>query len=107
MIIDESDERIFRDLVSFYASTKSEKVFTICLTATAYDGTNEGLHKNAHNELGYEVYTYSDKKDDYEPVIHESFFIGALEKYRTLILNESEKCGVLIYATGSEYESLC
>ena len=107
MIIDESDERMFRDLESFYAGTKSEKVFTICLTATAYDGSDEGLHKNALNELGYEVYTNSDKKEDFEPVVHESFFIGELEKYRTIILNESEKCGVLIYATGNEYECLC
>ena len=53
MIIDESDERMFRDLESFYAGTKSEKVFTICLTATAYDGTDESVHKNALNELGY------------------------------------------------------
>ena len=32
---------------------KSEKVFTICLTATAYDGTKDGLQKSALNELGY------------------------------------------------------
>ena len=53
MIIDESDERMFRDLESFYTGTKSEKVFTICLTATAYDGTKDGLQKSALNELGY------------------------------------------------------
>jgi hypothetical protein len=107
MIIDESDERMFKDLESFYAGTKSDKVFTICLTATAYDGKDDGLHKKALNELGYQVYTYSDKPEDFNPIVHEAFEIGSLEKYRTIILKESEKCGVLIYATGTEYKSLC
>ena len=38
MIVDESDERMFKDLESFYKDSESEKVITICLTATAYEG---------------------------------------------------------------------
>ena len=43
MIIDESDERMFKDLGNFYKHTKAEKVFVICLTATAYDGVEKGI----------------------------------------------------------------
>lgn len=38
MIVDESDEIMFRDLLEFYKSTKHERIMTICLTATAYEG---------------------------------------------------------------------
>ena len=107
MIIDESDERMFRDLSAFYSGTKSDKVYIICLTATAYDGSEDCLQSRALEELGYKVYCNSDKKEDFNPVIHQSLHIGSLEEYRSLILRESEKCGVLIYATGTEYESLC
>ena len=43
MIIDESDERMFRNLEEFYKKTKSEKIYVICLTATAYDGADDDL----------------------------------------------------------------
>ena len=44
-IIDESDERIFRDLETFYKTALNEKVIIICLTATAYEGAQDGLQK--------------------------------------------------------------
>ena len=106
MIIDESDERIYKDLNEFYLKTKSEIVFTICLTATPFEGDETGLHFNVLDELGYKVYRNSSKSTDFKPIIHETYDIGSLEAYRTLILKESEKCGVLIYANGKEYESL-
>ena len=104
MIIDESDERIFSDLDEFYKKTRSEKVFTICLTATAYEGEEEGLEKSVLDALGYKIYKNSNKKEDFDPVIHETGDLGSLSDYRTMILKESEKCGVLIYANGKEYE---
>ena len=42
-IIDEGDERMFRDLEEFYNGTKSEKIITICLTATPFEGDSDGL----------------------------------------------------------------
>ena len=50
--------------------------------------------------------TTTTKKEEFIPEIHRSYAIGGLEAYRTLILQESEKCGVLIYTQGSEYEAL-
>ena len=77
---------MFRDLKAFYNGTKSDKVHVICLTATAYDGTEEGLQRKVISELGYKVYKNSDKSEDFDPVIHERFLIDDLGKYRTLIL---------------------
>ena len=32
--------------------------------------------------------------------------LGTIDKFRTFILQESERCGVLVYANGKEYEQL-
>ena len=53
MVIDESDERIFRDPMEFRNKTKAEKIHTICLTATAYDGEGDCLEKRVLDKLGY------------------------------------------------------
>ena len=52
------------------------------------------------------MYHNSEKREDFTPEIHRSEAIGGLEAYRTLIQKEREKCGVLIYATGQEFEAL-
>ena len=70
MIIDESDERQFRDLEEFHKATQSERVCTICLTATAYDGSADGLERRVLDELGYKIYTNSDKEEEFDPVVH-------------------------------------
>ena len=52
---------MYRDLLSFYKATKTDKVITICLTATPFEGDADGIQMNVLNELGYKVYTNSDK----------------------------------------------
>jgi hypothetical protein len=79
MIIDESDERMFRDLEGFWKDTKADKVFTICLTATAYEGEKDALEKRVLDDLGYKIYKNSDKDDDFDPVIHETIPLKSLE----------------------------
>ena len=106
MIIDESDERMFKDLGAFYQKTKSDKVYVICLTATAYDGSEDNLQRTALKELDYSVYYNSEKKPEFDPQIHRSWAMNGLDEYRTLINKEREKCGVLIYATGKEFAAL-
>ena len=61
MIIDESDERMFSDLETFYKKTRADKVIVICLTATPYDGAEDGIQKSAIDALGYKIYKNSDK----------------------------------------------
>ena len=79
MIIDESDERQFRDLDEFHKYTRSSNVFTVCLTATAYEGAADGLERKVLDELGYKIYSNSDKEEDFNPVIHESREIGSFD----------------------------
>ena len=85
MIIHESDERQFRDLEEFHKATQSERVYTICLTATAYDGSVDGLERWVLDELGYKIYTSSDKGEEFDPVIHNKEEIGSLDNYRSRI----------------------
>ena len=85
LIIDESDERMFRDLDAFYKETKSKNVIVICLTATAYDGTEDGLEQAVINAMDYKIYSNSDKEKNSDPVIHESKAIGSFDEYRRLI----------------------
>ena len=61
MVIDESDERLFRDPSEFSNKTKAEKIHTICLTATAYDGEDDGLERRVLDLLGYKIYYNSAK----------------------------------------------
>ena len=87
MIIDESDERMWSDLMDFYKKTKSDKVYVICLTATAYDGAEDNLQRTALKELGYAVYYNSEKNLEFDPQIHRSWAMNGLDEYRTLINN--------------------
>ena len=100
MIIDESHAKMFTDLSSFYKATKTDKVSTICLTATPFEGQDNGMQMDALNEMGYKIYKNSDKEEDYNPTIHSEIKLGTIDKFRSYILNESEKCGVLVYANG-------
>ena len=70
-IIDESDERMFGDCLQFYKSIKSEKIRTICLTATAYDGDEECVERECLKALDFKIYANSKKKEDFVPTIHE------------------------------------
>jgi len=106
LIIDESDERQFRDLDEFHRHTRSENVYTICLTATAYDGGADGLERQVIDALGYRIYANSDKHEQYNPVINETRDLGTLDAQRSFIVQERQKCGVLVYATGKIYEAL-
>ena len=73
-------------LLVFYKSILQETVFVICLTATAFEGEEEGLQFQVLKELGCLVYYNSKNNEDKLPEIHATYKIGSLEKYRTLIL---------------------
>ena len=77
---------MFGDLKALYNGTKSDKVHVICLTATAYDGNDDGLQRKVISELGYWVYRNSDRREDFEPIINERILIDDFGKYRSLIL---------------------
>lgn len=56
VIIDESDAVMFKNLLAFHKATSDQNIFVIGLTATAYDGKEEGLELSALKTLGYKVY---------------------------------------------------
>ena len=76
----------------------------ICLTATPYDGSADGVQKKVINELGYCIYKNSDRAEDYEPKDVKEVQLGTLDKIRAWILKESDRCGVLVYANDELYE---
>ena len=55
IIVDESDDVMFKDLEAFYKTIKSKKARVICFTATADDG-NKGVEKQVVDTLGFKVY---------------------------------------------------
>ena len=58
------------------------------------------------SKLDYKIYKNSDKEEDYEPKNIKEVKLGTIDEFRPWILKESEKCGVLVYANGQEYEQL-
>ena len=56
--------------------------------------------------MGYKIYKNSDKSDNDTPVVHEYRSFKSVDDYRSLISQEKDKKGVLVYANGTEYESL-
>ena len=58
------------------------------------------------NELEYKVYKNSDKEEDYKPEINKRVKLGTIDNFRKWILEESEKCGVLVYANDKEHAAL-
>ena len=83
-----------------------ESVSTICLTATAYDGVEQGLEKSIIDQMGQSIYYNSSEKADFIPKIHEEDDFGSFDDYCKMISEERKKCGVLVYATGELYDKL-
>ena len=55
IIVDESDDVMFKDLEAFYKAVKVAKATVICFTATADDG-NKGIERQVVENLGFTVY---------------------------------------------------
>ena len=55
VIIDESDEIIMLDPLTFYKMTKGDQMQVVCLTATPDDGHAEGLERNLMDLMGYKL----------------------------------------------------
>ena len=85
VIIDESDDIMFRDLLAFKKATANKSVKVICLTATAFDGNEEGKERKALDLLGYKIYRYSKKETNLEPTIHKSLDALSKEVYANFI----------------------
>ena len=56
IIIDESDAVMFENFKEFHDYTKARDLKVICLTATAFDGLEEGVEREALQTLDFKVY---------------------------------------------------
>ena len=70
LIVDESDEVMFRNLRTFWQQINQETRKVICLTAASDDNYEKGIERNAIKTIGFEVYKNSELKDHKPPQIH-------------------------------------
>ena len=71
VFIDELDAVMFEDLKNFYDATKHTNLKVIGLTATAFDGHEQGTECEALEKLGYRIYNNSNDHVDFKPTVHE------------------------------------
>jgi hypothetical protein len=72
---------MFLNLVDFNKATKNPRCKVICLTATAYDGHEEGNERKALELLGYQIYNYSKVEPNYQPIINKTADLITTEEY--------------------------
>ena len=106
VVIDESDHIMFSDLTNFMKATKHKNLKVICLTATAFDGNEEGNERKALDLLGYKIYHYSKNETDFEPVVHMTVELLTKEQYADFIHKTAKDQPVLIYASGAQAEMM-
>jgi len=106
IIADECDAVMFKNLLSFNQVTKEENIFVIGLTATAYDGVENGGEAEAIKRLGYKVYRTCKDDKAVDPIINETVNLSTTKKFvekireqmflrPVLVLARKERCGEL------------
>lgn len=63
------------DLKEYHANTKAQNLRVICLTATAFDGNEEGIELKAIELMSHKLYYNSDKADIMMPQVNETMFL--------------------------------
>ena len=107
MIIDEIDAPMFSNLEFFYKSTKGTNLRVIGLTASPFDGVEEGTECRAISLMQYQVYYYAEgSKQMMKPMVNETYAIKTQEEYRKLIEEKKKTQPVLIYANQPLFASL-
>ena len=70
LIVDESDEVMFKNLRTFWNKINKEQRSVICLTAAADDKYKGGVEEEALETMGFKVYRNSRLVDLKKPQIH-------------------------------------
>ena len=71
VIIDESDQILFGNLIQFAKKTLNMKIHVICLTATADDGFKEGAERKVLELFKFKIYCNVPQTEVSTPRIHE------------------------------------
>jgi hypothetical protein len=81
VFIDELDAVMFEDLENFRKATNHKNLKVVGLTATAFDGQEEGDEKLALELLGYKIYHNSKNMVDFNPTINEHLRLITKDDY--------------------------
>ena len=106
LLFDEIDAPMFDDLELFYNNTKAKNLKIICLTATPYDGNEEGNELKAIQLMQYKLFYSSEEAANMSPTVNETFEIRTKEAYEKLINEKKKIQPVLIFANHSLFGQL-
>jgi hypothetical protein len=70
LIVDESDDVMFKNLKTFWNKINKEDRKVVCLTAAADDNYKGGVEEQAPKSMGFKVYRNSRLVDLKPPQIH-------------------------------------
>ena len=106
VFIDELDVVMFEDLEKYHKATKHANLKVIGLTATAFDGHEQGSELEALQKLGYQIYHNCSNPVDFKPIVHEHKSLITKQEYADYIHLKAKEQPVLIYATGLQAKEL-
>ena len=97
LIVDESDEVMFKNLKTFWNKINKEDRSVVCLTAAADDNWKGGVEEQALKTMGFKVYRNSRLVDLKTPQIHQLADVSDSNKLIEMIGQQRLKRGVLVY----------
>ena len=106
IIVDESDEVMFKNLKTFWRYINYEDRRVICLTAAADDKYEKGVEQQALEAMDFAIFRNSHIKDLKTPRIHMEVDLSDENKVLQMIDEQRENRGVLIYANSETISKL-
>ena len=97
IIVDESDEVMFKNLKTFWRYINYEDRRVICLTAAADDKYEKGVEQQALEAMDFAIFRNSHIKDLKTPQIHMEVDLSDENKVLQMIDKQREKRGVLVF----------
>jgi hypothetical protein len=106
LLVDESDEVMFKGLRAFWQQINHPGRKVVCMTAASDDNYEKGVERQALEAIGFQVYKNSHLKDHSQPTIHQELDLSDLGRVMEVIKRQRETRGVLVYACGGVLETL-
>ena len=106
LIVDESDEIMFKNLLAFWRQINHPNRKVVCMTAASDDNYDKGVERQALEAIGFKVYKNSHTREHKPPTIHQEIDLSEISKVMDVIKKQRETRGVLVYANGDILEEL-
>ena len=104
LIVDESDEVMFKSLRAFWQLVNHAERKVVCMTAASDDNYEKGVERQAVDAIGFKVYRNSHPQDRKPPTIHQELDLSDFGTVMEVIRRQRETRGVLVYACGEVLE---